>query len=165
MQRQTNPGIFFPVALLVPRADFVPRLSCPDRAGYGIIQVCRAEVAELADAPDSKSGGLNTRVGSTPTFGTRNEQQTRGEWRLASRGLLVLPTDDLPAVPGVPCHPGQARDQHGATLHPKTLSIWWARGTNRTCVPGAGCVRIRINQKGGLDRCTVFLLCHTPMTP
>lgn len=29
-----------------------------------------AEVAELADAADSKSAGLNTRVGSTPTFGT-----------------------------------------------------------------------------------------------
>ena len=30
-----------------------------------------AEVAELADAADSKSAGLNTRVGSTPTFGTK----------------------------------------------------------------------------------------------
>ena len=30
----------------------------------------RAEVAELVDAPDSKSGGAQARVGSTPTFGT-----------------------------------------------------------------------------------------------
>ena len=29
----------------------------------------QAEVAELADAPDSKSGGPLGRVGSTPTFG------------------------------------------------------------------------------------------------
>ena len=31
---------------------------------------CSAEVAELADAPDSKSGGRLARVGSNPTFGT-----------------------------------------------------------------------------------------------
>ncbi len=30
-----------------------------------------AGVVELADAPDSKSGGLITRVGSTPTTGTK----------------------------------------------------------------------------------------------
>ncbi len=34
------------------------------------IEIKLAEVAELADAADSKSAGLNTRVGSTPTFGT-----------------------------------------------------------------------------------------------
>lgn len=33
-------------------------------------QLRNAEVAEPADALDSKSSGLNTRVGSTPTFCT-----------------------------------------------------------------------------------------------
>ena len=32
---------------------------------------CCAEVAELADAADSKSAEVNSRVGSSPTFGTR----------------------------------------------------------------------------------------------
>ena len=31
---------------------------------------CCAEVAELADAADSKSAEVNSRVGSSPTFGT-----------------------------------------------------------------------------------------------
>lgn len=36
---------------------------------YYNVVVCAA-VVELADAPDSKSGGLILRVGSTPTGGT-----------------------------------------------------------------------------------------------
>jgi len=34
-----------------------------------------AEVAELADALDSKSSVLKRRVGSTPTFGTNDTKQ------------------------------------------------------------------------------------------
>lgn len=42
-----------------------------------IVKIC-AEVAELVDAPDSKSGEL-ARVGSSPTFGTKNHLQETQE--------------------------------------------------------------------------------------
>ncbi len=36
-------------------------------------KIINAEVVKLADAPDSKSGGLILRAGSTPAFGTRQK--------------------------------------------------------------------------------------------
>ena len=47
-------------------------LAKPEKIWY--TQFAFAGVVELADAPDSKSGGLITRIGSTPITGTRQEQ-------------------------------------------------------------------------------------------
>ncbi len=41
-----------------------------DKTGASRTIKAQAEVAELADAGDSKSPGVSPRVGSTPTFGT-----------------------------------------------------------------------------------------------
>ncbi len=56
----------------------------------------QAEVAELADAGDSKSPGVSPRVGSTPTFGTAYEPGSLPApafslWsRVANAGLIFL---------------------------------------------------------------------------
>ena len=47
-----------------------------------------AEVAELADALDSKSSVVTLRAGSSPAFGTI---ENTGPERISSRGFFVVP--------------------------------------------------------------------------
>ncbi len=47
-------------------------LAKPEKIWY--TQFAFAGVVELADAPDSKSGGLITRIGSTPITGTKDDK-------------------------------------------------------------------------------------------
>ena len=74
----------FTEKLWVDDNHYKAKILCAGVIMDAFILLAAAEVAELVDAPDSKSGGVPPRVGSSPTLGT-----TVGNNRLLHLGTLL----------------------------------------------------------------------------
>ena len=68
--------------------------GCRARVASGTVGTHeQAEVAELADAGDSKSPGPCALEGSSPSFGTMKTGSYTNEGKPKAAGLLVLPQE------------------------------------------------------------------------